>query len=99
MPLGNAHAVDAILRKTPYHAVDLAPTFRRAYARQRMPASRLAEAYARSIADPMQHRELFQQAATMPSTERRALIAGYRRAGEARGVVHAMGNCPVPRGA
>src|SRR6266542_5409918 len=76
--LANSRAVDAIVRATPYHAVDLAPTYRRLYARHRTQAARLAESYARSIPDALHHRELFQQAAVMTREERRTLIAGYR---------------------
>jgi hypothetical protein len=94
----NAKAVDAIVQKTPATGVELVSTFRSEYASAPAQARMLAESYARSIKNPLDHRELFQEAAGMKSDERRALVAGYRRAGQARGVVHAVGQLPRAQG-
>ena len=97
--LGNRPALNAVVRSAPHHAVDLAPTFRAVFAHNRSGAAKLASAYAESVADARHHRELFQQAAsTMNTDERRTLIAGYRHAGQARGVVHAIGQLPRAQG-
>ena len=94
----NPHAIDAVIRKTQSPAVELASTFRQQFAGSPAHARMLAESYARSIKNPLNHRELFQEAAEMSAEERRTLISGYRRAGQARGVVHAVGQLPRGQG-
>ena len=79
-------ALNAVLRDSKHPAVDLAPTFQYVFQRNRLGAQHLAEAYAESIKDPLHHRELFQQAALMPAPQRKTLIKGYCRVGQARGV-------------
>src|SRR5215467_15812748 len=71
----NPRAVDAIVQKTPATGVELVSTFRAEYASAPAQARMLAESYARSIKNPLDHRELFQEAAGMKSDERRALVA------------------------
>src|SRR5688500_13749682 len=88
--LSNKSALNALISKIPHTSVELAPAFQEICHRNRSMGVRLAEAYAESISDPLQHRELFQQAAAMTSVERKILISGYKRAGQARGVVHAI---------
>ncbi|HKE97250.1 MAG TPA: hypothetical protein VKB34_23265, partial [Povalibacter sp.] len=94
----NKAALSRAVRDTPHSAIELAPAFRQVYKSQRINAVRLAESYAQSIPKLDDHRELFQQAATMSGDERKALIEGYRRAGQARGVVHAIGQLPRAQG-
>jgi hypothetical protein len=58
--LRNKAAVEGVVRRARYRAVDLAPTFEQVFQRNRAGAVQLAEAYATTIADPEHHRELFQ---------------------------------------
>jgi len=80
------------------HSLELAPAFRHTFNRSHDHALRLAEAFAVTIKDPAHHRELFQQSLQMPAAQRRTLIRGYRHAGQARGVVHAIGQLPRAQG-
>ena len=79
--MSNKQAVGKLLRKKAFRATDLASTFRDVYAQGPAQATRLAEAYAKDLDDASYHRELFQEASEMKPDQRRALIAGYRRAG------------------
>src|SRR5262245_60633083 len=72
----NPRALDQVVSSAQLRGVELAPTFRQQFARHRVQAGKLAESFARSIKDPLHHRELFQQAATMSTDERVTLIAG-----------------------
>src|SRR5262249_5791430 len=74
------------------------PAYRRSYGQSKRQAVRLAEAFAPSLPESDQPRQLFQHVALRPSAERRALINGYRRAGQDRWVVHAIGELPAAQG-
>ncbi|MCC7506629.1 MAG: hypothetical protein IT259_15095, partial [Saprospiraceae bacterium] len=94
----NKSALKTIVRHTPHQPVELAPTFHAIYGRNPEQAARLAETFATTLDTSSQHRELFQQASQLPVAERRALIQGYRKAGQARGVVHAISQLPRGQG-
>ena len=96
--LQNTAALNAVVKRVPHKAVELAPTFHQVFQRNRSGAARLAQAYATSISDPLHHRELFQQAVEhgagrAPHADRRLPPAG-----QARGVVHAIGQLPRAQG-
>jgi NTP pyrophosphatase (non-canonical NTP hydrolase) len=93
----NKNALRTAVR-TADHPLELAPAFRHTFRQDRDRAMRLAEAFAVTIKDPSHHRELFQQSLQMPAAQRRTLIQGYRHAGQARGVVHAIGQLPRAQG-
>jgi len=80
--LNNSEGMSRVLRGKGFRPTDLAATYRSTYARAPTRAVRLAQAYAVNIADASFHRELFQDAALMPTEQRRSLIEGYRRAGQ-----------------
>src|SRR5215217_9301738 len=67
--------------------VEVGPTFHHIYSRSPRQAGRVAEAFATTLPDVQQHRQLFQSVMRRPEAERRALISGYRRAGEEQWVV------------
>ncbi|MCU7830808.1 MAG: hypothetical protein KZQ85_17250 [Candidatus Thiodiazotropha sp. (ex Myrtea sp. 'scaly one' KF741663)] len=86
------------LKQINFNAVDLTPALRETYKNKPENAVKLAEAYAVTLQDPKQHREVFQQAALLPKEERMVLIQGYRNAGEGRGIVHAISQLPRQHG-
>ena len=86
------------LRELDYTTVELAPAFTDAYARSRHRAVALARAFATTLPGADEHRQLFQRAAYMKPDERLALIEGYRKAGQGRGVVHAISQLPRAHG-
>src|SRR5207245_82945 len=61
-------------------------------------AAKVAEAFAASLPDADHHRQLFQHVALRDSEERRTLIDGYKRVGQSRWVVHAIGELPAAQG-
>ena len=65
VPVSNTRAVGALLRAKAFRATDLAATFSEVYAREPAQGTRLAEAYAKHLADASYHRELFQEVAAM----------------------------------
>jgi len=85
----------AEIQPTPF---EVAPTFHRVYGSSKRQALRLAEAYATSLPDLDQHRQLFQAIAPKPEAERRALVSGYRKAGQDRWIVAAIGELPAAQG-
>jgi phage-related protein len=87
-------ALQEIVKNTDFQAVELAPAFRSAFQRSEKYGERLAEVYAQTIPNLEQHRELFQQVAQLDTPERAALIKGYRKAGQSRGIVHAISQLP-----
>lgn len=93
----NKSALRAAVR-TADRPMELAPAFSHTFCQDHDHAIRLAEAFALTIKDPAHHRELFQQSLQMPAAQRRSLIQGYRKAGQARGVVHAIGQLPRAQG-
>jgi hypothetical protein len=58
-------------------------------------AKRLATVYAASLPEVDQHRQVFQAAAGADEQTRRTLIGGYRVAGQAQWIVHAIGQLPA----
>ena len=74
---------------------EVAPTFNRVYGSSKRQGLRLAQAYATSLSEIRQHRELFQAVALRPEEQRRTLLAGYRKAGQERWVVHALSELPA----
>ena len=86
------------MRAVDYTPVELAPAFHDAYGRSRHRAVALARAYATTLPNVDEHRQLFQRAAYMKPDERLALIEGYRKAGQGRGVVHAVSQLPRAHG-
>ena len=94
----NKRALRAVVKAGGLRPVELAPAFRHTFRRNQGEAVRLAETFAGTLSDPLQHRELFQGALAMSSSERQALVHGYRKAGQARGVVHAISQLPRAHG-
>src|SRR5215218_8556330 len=78
--------------------IELGPTFHRVFGKSKRQATRLAEAYATSLPEIAQHRQVFQAIAPRAAEERQALIAGYRAAGHVRWVVAAIGELPAAQG-
>ena len=90
----NKKNIQAALRKGNFKPVELAPAFSHVYKKSHGDAVKLAESYAINLPDHQQHRELFQGAVHLKQEERKALISGYRKAGQARGIVHAISQLP-----
>lgn len=90
----NKKTLQSTIRKGNFKAVELAPAFSHVYKKSHQDAVKLAESYANDLPDLQQHRELFQDAVYLKKDERKALITGYRKAGQARGVVQAISQLP-----
>ena len=98
VPIRDSARLEKGLRAVDYTPVELAPAFDDAYARSRHRAVALARAYATTLPNADEHRQLFQRAAYMKQDERLALIEGYRKAGQGRAVVHAVSQLPRAHG-
>src|SRR4051794_22678359 len=81
-----------------FKAVELAPALSEAFSTSRNRAVALASAYAKALPTLDDHRQLFQAAAKLEPDEHRALVEGYRKAGQAQAVVHAVGLLPRAEG-
>src|SRR5688572_16393096 len=94
LPTQRRKAMIDQLKHMDLRSVDLAPAFSAAFAQSPQRGTRLREVYAITLSDPLQHRALFQNVALMPEAQRQALIQGYRKASQGRGVVHAISQLP-----
>ena len=77
---------------------DVGPVYRQVFHSSKTQALRLAEAFAATLPDIDHHRQLFQSVALRSPAERRTLLDGYRKAGQDRWVVHAIGQLPTAQG-
>ena len=77
---------------------DVGPVYRQVFHSSKTQALRLAEAFATTLPDIDHHRQLFQSVALRSPSERRTLLDGYRKAGQERWVVHAIGQLPTAQG-
>ena len=98
LSFSNKRAVLSTVKAGAQRTMELGPAYRHTFSRDRAAAGVLAEAYARTLADPLQQRAVFQPAVQMSAPERRTLVDGYRKAGQARGVVHAISQLPRAHG-
>src|SRR5690606_4030939 len=92
--MGRRAMVTKKLKETTFKPVDLAPAFLTVYKKSKDQGIVLAEAYAETIKNPEEHRELFQRVSLMKETERKAFITVYQNAGQGKGVVHAISQLP-----
>jgi hypothetical protein len=72
------------LKETAFKPVDLAPAFLAVYKKSKDQGIVLAEAYAETIKEPQEHRELFQRVSLMKKTERKAFIKAIKMLGRAK---------------
>lgn len=87
-------SINEAVKNCDYNAVELAPAVKMMFKESENKAIKLSESYAKNIGDQKHQREFFQGVAQMEKKERRAVIKGYRRADQSRGVVHAMSQLP-----
>jgi len=78
--------------------VELAPAFKLLHDENPTRAGRLAEAYAVTLDDQLQHREFFQGVARLDQPQRVAAVRAYQNAGQAKGVVQAISLLPRAQG-
>ena len=93
-PYGNKTALVKKLKNSKFSRVELAPAFLNVFNENKENAQKLASVYATTLSTTIEHRELFQRVAAMDEEKQRVLIRGYRDAGQARGVVHAISQLP-----
>lgn len=74
--------------------VELAPALHMLFMEDEKKAVKMAEAYATSLNNIKEHREVFSSVALMDKPMRMTLIKGYRNAGAGRGVVEAISQLP-----
>ena len=98
IPIKDLDALRARLDDTPFAAVEAAPAFSTAYDASPNRAIALARGFAATLSTHEDHRQLFQSVAGMGEEHRRALITGYRREGQGRGVVQAISLLPRAQG-
>src|SRR5262245_57337415 len=98
IPIRDLDDLRTTLKDTEFHAVEAAPAFADAFARSPQRAVALARGFAATLTTTEDHRQLFQSVASMDEEHRRALVTGYRREGQARGVVQAIGLLPRTQG-
>ena len=98
VPIKELATMRSRLRAADYKVVEAAPALSTAYATNRNRAVALAHTYATTLKTTDEHRQLFQTVATYDEDTRKTLVEGYRKAGQTRGVVHAIGLLPRAQG-
>ncbi|HWJ85974.1 MAG TPA: hypothetical protein VNR62_11130, partial [Cellulomonas sp.] len=98
IPLKDVDAMATGIASSGFKPVELAPALSEAFRKSPNRAVALASAYAKTLPTLEDHRQLFQAAAKLDVDEHRSLVDGYRKAGQAQAVVHAVGLLPRAEG-